>query len=76
MMDRNGQNRIQILDKGKHFEPHFFSNDTKILFAKYIDSYFYIYSINTDGSNLIELARGGNFCMTVWKNLEWTEENF
>ena len=65
MMDRNGQNRTQILKEGEHFEPHFLSNDTKILFAKYIDGHFYIYSINTDGSDLKELARGGNFCMTA-----------
>ena len=63
IMDLKTNDRKIILDTGYNFEPKFFPDDNKILFAQYENSQFYICVINTNGSGYTKLCRGGNPCV-------------
>jgi len=61
ILDLPTKERHEIVKTGQNFEPMFFQNDNEILFAQYENDYqFYLYSINTDGSDLKKLIRGSN----------------
>lgn len=63
LVDLNTKERKIVLETGDNFEPKFFPHDDKIIFVLYENVQFYICVIDTDGSGLYRLGRGGNPCV-------------
>jgi Tol biopolymer transport system component len=62
-VDLNTKEMKIVLATGDNHEPKFFPRDDKIFFAQYENFQFYICVIDTDGSGLYRLGRGGNPCV-------------